>query len=264
MDWLTDVVEDDAEHFTAAAFLTYQLSARGLTLAELGVAPTVIVAFQPYIYQHLVDQCGATESPAWSKLNRFPLASGAYAGQPLSVAQLPVGAPAAVMYLETLAIGGARSVIAVGAAGSLSAAAPIASAILPTSAIREEGTSYHYAPPGLPALPDAALVGALRRACASRSVTAHEGPVWTTDAPFRELTNRVRRHAAAGVLAVDMEASALFIVGARRGLRVASLFVVSDELFHPWAPAFFDADYRAAADTLAECALAAAVADDRP
>lgn len=258
MNWLTDTAEDDAEHFTAEAFLNYQLESRGIPRAALGVQSTVVVAFQPYIYQRLVEQSGAVESLPWGKLNHFPLASGAYQGHPLAVAQLPVGAPAAVMYLETLATGGAHTVIAVGAAGSLSEAAPIGSAILPTSALREEGTSYHYAPPDVPARPHAPLVEALRRACAGQGVAAHEGPVWTTDAPFRELTSRVRRHAAAGVLAVDMEASALFIVGARRGLRVASLFVVSDELFRPWAPAFFDAGYRAAAMTLAKCALIAA------
>lgn len=261
IDWLSDVEEDDEEHFTAQAFLNYQLHVRGLTLADLRVEPRVVVAFQPFIYAHLVRLAGASESEAWKKLvaDRMPLAHGRFAERDLSIALLPVGAPAAVTFLEQLAIGGARSLVAVGAAGSLQEYAPLGAAVLPTSAIREEGTSYHYRPPGVEAVPDAALVTSLRDTCVRRGVIAHEGPAWTTDAPFREMTSKVRRMAAAGVVAVDMEASALYVVGAMRGLRVASLFIVSDELFHPWSPGFFDRSYRESAARLAACALDAVV-----
>ena len=259
MHWLDGAAEDDAEHFTAHAFLNYALGSRGLTFADLAVRSTVVATFQPYLYTHLVMATKAEEAEAWGQLHRFPLAHGAYQGHDISIASMPVGAPPAVMYLEMLAAGGVRTLLAVGAAGSLQEYAPIGAAMLPTSAIREEGTSYHYQPPDTPALPDADAVGALRAACAARSLIAHEGPVWTTDAPFRELTSKVRRLAAGGVLAVDMEASALFIVGAMRGVQLASLFVVSDELFHPWSPAFFDRSFRRLANTVAECALDAAV-----
>jgi purine-nucleoside phosphorylase len=73
------------------------------------------------------------------------------------------------------------------------------------------------------------------------------------------MTSKVRRMAAQGVVAVDMEASAFYIVGAMRGLRVASLFIVSDELFHPWRPGFFDRSFRDSAMQIAECALDAVV-----
>jgi uridine phosphorylase len=258
MDWLSDVPEDDAEHWTAQAFVNYALQSRGLPVDALGVRPAVVVAFQPYVYRALALATEAEEEAAWGTINRLPLAHGHRNGRDLSIAYLPVGAPAAVMYMEALAVGGARTVIAVGAAGSLQEYAPIGAAVLPTSAIREEGTSYHYRPPGVPAEPHPDAVAALRSACTDAGVVAHEGPVWTTDAPFRELTSKVRRMAARGVVAVDMEASAMFIVGAMRGLRVGTLFIVSDELFHPWAPGYQDRGYRAAAKRLAECAVNAA------
>jgi uridine phosphorylase len=83
-----------------------------------------------------------------------------------------------------MVIGGARSIVAVGSAGSLLEHAPLGAAVLPTSAIREEGTSYHYRQPDVEALPDAALVDTLRDACVRHGVIAHEGRVWTTDAPL--------------------------------------------------------------------------------
>jgi len=260
MNWLADVPEDDEEHFTARAFLNYTLGSRGLTMADLAVAPVVLATFQPHVYAHLSRALGAEEHDLWRRLRRLPLAHGAHDGRPLSVVMLPVGAPAAVMYLEEMAIGGAHTVVAVGSAGSLQEHIPLGAAVLPERAIREEGTSYHYRPPEFEAQPDQSVLSALRDACRARGIIPHEGPVWTTDAVFRELTSKVRRMAAAGILAVDMEASALFTVGAVRGVRVASLFFISDELFHPWAPGFFDRRYREASVAVAECALAAAVA----
>ena len=255
MNWLSDDPEDAAEHFTAQAFLHYQLASRGLTLPDLQIRPHVVATFQPFIYAHLVRLCGAEATDRAGLLNQIELARGRQREREVTVIRLPVGAPAAVTFLEVLATAGARNVVAVGAAGSLQERAPVGAAVLPTSAIREEGTSYHYRPPGVAAVPDEAAVAALRVACGERDIIAHEGQVWTTDAPFRELTSKVRRFAAAGVLAVDMEASALYIVGAMRGLRVASLFIISDELFHPWRPAFFDRTYREAAAQIAACAL---------
>jgi uridine phosphorylase len=255
MNWLIDDPEDAEEHFTAQAFLHYQLGSRGLTLPDLHIRPHVIATFQPFIYAHVVRLCGAEETNRSGLLNQIELARGRYAERDVTVIRLPVGAPAAVTFLEVLAAAGASNVIAVGAAGSLQEYAPVGAAVLPTSALREEGTSYHYRPPDEEAVPDADAMEALRSACVARGIIAHEGPVWTTDAPFRELTSKVRRFAAAGVVAVDMEASALYIVGAMRGLRVASLFIISDELFHPWRPAFFDRGYREAAKRIAACAL---------
>lgn len=227
-------------------------------MADIAVHPLVLATFQPHIYAHLLRAVGAEEQDFWARLRRLPLAHGAIDGRPLSVVLLPIGAPAAVIHLEELAAGGARTLIAVGSAGSLQEYAPLGAAVLPTAAIREEGTSYHYAPPQVEARPHPDLVAALRDACRAHGIIPHEGLAWTTDAPFRELTSKVRRMAERGVLAVDMEASALFVVGAARGLRVASLFIISDELFHPWVPGFVDHRYRRATELLATCALSAA------
>ena len=106
MHWLDGAAEDDAEHFTAHAFLNYALGSRGLTFADLAVRSTVVATFQPYLYTHLVMATKAEEAEAWGQLHRFPLAHGAYQGHDISIASMPVGAPPAVMYLEMLAAGG--------------------------------------------------------------------------------------------------------------------------------------------------------------
>lgn len=259
-EWTEGASRRAEVHRSPQAFLSFQLESHGLGHGDVQVAPRVVMTFQSYIYTHLVRLTSASRSEGWHKLlDELPVAHGNYLGTDVTVGQLPIGAPAAVLFLEQFAVCGARSLVAVGAAGSLQRAVPNGSAVLPTHALRQEGTSYHYQPGEVEAAPDGGLLASLREACVRRGVNAREGIVWTTDAPFREVPDEVQRLAGRDVLTVDMEASALFVVGAMRNLRVASLFIVSDELFHPWIPASFDHAYRASAARLAECALDAVV-----
>ena len=141
LDWFAGDAADDSEHFTAQAFFAYQLRERGLSLGELAIAPRTLITFQRFLYAHALHCTGAVESVDWARFNRHPLAGGRWCGEEVAIVLAPVCAPAAIMYLELLAAGGVQSVIAVGAAGSLQAYAPLGAAVLPTSAIREEGTS---------------------------------------------------------------------------------------------------------------------------
>jgi uridine phosphorylase len=247
---------DDEEHITVTASLNYFLTSRGLTLDDLSVNPVVIGTFGPRLYRHLLRLTGAAPAAHWTEPDRAPLAHGTARGRPVSVILLPIGAPWTVALCETLIAVGARAIIATGAAGSLQESAPIGTLVIPTASIREEGTSYHYAPPELEAVPATQLARVLADGCGARGAEPVRGLNWTTDAPYREMRSKVQRFAARGVVSVDMEASAMFVLGLRRGVEVASLFIVSDELFHPWKPAFQEPSY------LERTALAAEIAVD--
>ena len=243
------------EHITAAASQHYFLTSRGLTREQLHCHPVVLAAFQPGVYRALVKRTNAQPAAAWVEEERAPLAHGSVDGASLSVILLPVGAPWTVLLCEQLVEMGARTIIATGAAGSLQERLPIGSLVVPSEALREEGTSYHYVPAGVAARPDLALAAELAAACRASGVEPGEGTVWTTDGVFREMRSKVERFAARQVLAVDMEASAMFVLGAFRHVAVASLFIISDELFHPWRPAFYDQHYRRQQLLAAEIAI---------
>ena len=102
--------------------------------------------------------------------------------------------------------------------------------IVPTFAIRDEGTSYHYQPPSrsIEPTPDAleALLATLNR----HDVPFETGGTWTTDAFYRETRAKVERRVAEGCLAVEMEASALFAIARFRGVPIAQLLTTSDDL----------------------------------
>jgi len=152
-----------------------------------------------------------------------------------------VGAPYAAMVAETLIAWGARRILFVGWCGAVSPLLSPGELVVPTAAVIDEGTSPHYAAGVSAACPSEPLMRKVAEACAAEGVSFRPGTVWTTDAVFRETRDEVSRHQRDGVLAVEMECSALFTVGGFRGVEVAALLVVSDDLSSlTWRPGFKD------------------------
>jgi purine-nucleoside phosphorylase len=145
------------------------------------------------------------------------------------------------MIAETLIACGARTLVFLGWCGAVAAEPAIGDLVLPTSALIDEGTSRNYLPGIDRVAPSDSLTRQVRGLCSAAGPALHEGPVWTTDAVFRETRDKVRDFRHRGVLAVEMETSALFAVGAFRAVDAAALLVVSDDLSTlSWRPGFKD------------------------
>jgi uridine phosphorylase len=261
-DWFTvPEGETDEAHLTPGAFLAYRLQQMGKTAAQNAVHPTVLLAFQTRIADHLVHETHARPAgEGFSTQTVAPFWNGTLGGAPISIQRLPVGAPMAASAFELLIESGARTFIVAGIAGSLTPNVPIGGIVIPTGALREEGTSYHYLPPDVEPVPDAELTEALVVAAEARGITPGVGRVWTTDAIFREMGWKVRRYSAAGILAVEMELSALLAVAQVRGVRLAAVLAISDELFHPWTPGWHIEEFLAGSRAAANIALDVAAA----
>jgi uridine phosphorylase len=154
--------------------------------------------------------------------------TGSCGGTPIALAGPMLGAPQTVLVLEKMIALGATRFIAAGWCGSLRSDVRIADIVLPSGAISEEGTSSHY--PGADCAPSPELFNSLKSAMSSTGRAIHEGIVWTTDAPFRETFAKIKAFRSQGILAVDMETSALFSVSRFRGVDLAVVLVVSDDL----------------------------------
>jgi uridine phosphorylase len=142
-----------------------------------------------------------------------------------------MGAPAAVYVLERMIAGGARHVIMIGLTGSISSSVRAGDLVVPDAARIEEGVSGHYHSGACTSYPGPRALAAVRAAAEAYGKSYHLGPIWTTDAVFRETKNKVTDYGGSGYLSVEMEASALFTVAHCRGIELAALLVVSDELF---------------------------------
>ena len=153
-----------------------------------------------------------------------------------------VGAPMAAICQEKLIALGARRIVLYGWCGSLHPDLRISDLFLPAFGVSEEGTSGHYRVenPGESTL-QAPLATALKQAgCATKS-----GGIWTTDALFRETREKIETYGSQGILAVDMEYTAMQAVAAFRGILFGGVMLVSDELFGgKWRPGYGQKSFR--------------------
>jgi uridine phosphorylase len=121
-----------------------------------------------------------------------------------------VGAPFAVLVAEELFASGCQFLISVTSAGQISPVACPPYFVLIERALRDEGTSYHYVAPSSYSEPHSAVLEMLDGAFLEGPISIVCGTSWTTDAPFRETATEIEHHRSAGVLAVEMEAAALY------------------------------------------------------
>ncbi len=180
--------------------------------------------------------------------------------RPISIFGSPLGSPQAAIMLERLISMGAKKILAFGCCGSLQRRLKIGDWVIPTGALSEEGTSPHYPlPRGAEMKPDERFVRVFTEKCRGENHQVCAGKVWTTDALFRETHEKARRYGKMGLLAVDMEMSALFTVAAFRKVRLGGFMVVSDELTaRRWkmgflSPEFWSASKRAARIAVETC-----------
>ena len=150
-----------------------------------------------------------------------------------------IGAPTTAMLMDELIADGVEAFLSIGFAGCLDDGIDMGEFIVCEKAIRDEGTSHHYVASEKFAHPSESLVAETERLLTDRDESYHVGPSWTTDAIYRETKEEVRHYVEAGVLTVEMEASAVFSVAAHRGVDAAAMFVVSDYLgLSDWEPKF--------------------------
>jgi uridine phosphorylase len=143
------------------------------------------------------------------------------------------------MLLEELVAYGVKRAVFLGYCGAIQDHLSFGDIVLPTRAVREDGTSYHYLPQGTDCRPDRMLLDELHLWLERRDMAPKTGAIWTTDALYRETDRKIERYRGQGVLAVDMEMSALFAVGAVRGVGVLGLLLVSDQFCRSaWRPGF--------------------------
>jgi hypothetical protein len=141
-----------------------------------------------------------------------------------------VGASFAVLVAEELFACGCEYLLSITSAGQIAPLRAPPYFILIDRALRDEGTSYHYLPPARYSEADPKLAEAAHRALAGVDFTVVRGGTWTTDAPFRETTTAIAARQAEGVLAVEMEAAALYAFAVARGRPVICFAHVTNQM----------------------------------
>jgi uridine phosphorylase len=161
------------------------------------------------IVRRLRKEGRATPFEGWpcyhTRLDSFTLAH-----RNIGIVGCAVGAPFAVLVAEELFASGCRLLLSVTSAGQIVPAGPTPYFVIIDRALRDEGTSYHYAGLSDYGEADPTLVTLADKALKADGLRAIVGSTWTTDAPFRETADAIEAAKQRGVLAVEMEAAALY------------------------------------------------------
>jgi uridine phosphorylase len=153
-----------------------------------------------------------------SEAGANPIYSVKHNGVSLLVMHPGVGAPLAAGFMEEAISSGGRQFIACGGCGVLDGGIAVGHPVIITSAVRDEGTSYHYLPPSREVEASPRATAALEAALRNRRVDYRMGKSWTTDGFYRETQARRARRVEEGCLVVEMEAAAFFAVARFRGV----------------------------------------------
>jgi uridine phosphorylase len=178
-------------------------------LAAVDVPATCILDPDGDIVRRLQDAGEAKPFEEWpcyhTRLDTFLLG-----GQTVGIVGCAVGVSFAVLIAEELFASGCRFLVSVTSAGQITPVGQTPYFVIIERALRDEGTSYHYLAPSEYSEADPNLVATAADALRGKALQAVVGSSWTTDAPFRETAEAIAAARSRGVLAVEMEAAALY------------------------------------------------------
>ena len=218
---------EEASVFTPEALLREARRQKGMATGD--VPEICILDPDGDIVEHLTATGSADRHPSWAcyhtHLHAFDRGSVQY-----GVVGSAVGASFAVLVAEQLFASGCRLLISMTSAGQILPVREPPYFIVIDRALRDEGTSYHYLPPDDFSTCDPGLVEVARDALARTSLPFEVGASWTTDAPFRETATAVAKAREAGLLAVEMEAAALYAFATARRQPVLCVAHVTNQM----------------------------------
>lgn len=181
------------------------------------------------VVHYLAERGQAEPVPAWpgyhTDLYRFKRG-----GETFGIIGCAVGASFAVLVAEQLFAAGCEFLISVTSSGQIRPRDDPPYFVLIERALRDEGTSHHYRPPNPYARLDPPLRDRIEETCKGVSRPVYTGATWTTDAPFRETEAAIERARSEGILAVEMEAAALYSFATTRDRPVVCFAHVTNQM----------------------------------
>jgi len=188
--------------------------------------------------------------------------TGTYGGKRVSVQSTGMGCPTATIVSEELIQLGVKRLLRVGTCGGLKPGLALGDIVIAISAVPADSTAMHLVgnEPHCPTASWSIIHGAVHTA-KELGQDMHVGPIVSSDVFYNSDEGQYERWSKRGVLAVEMEASALFTVGALRGVEAGCLLTVSDIVVEGVFTRISDDELRAAVDRMTRIALDVAISD---
>lgn len=188
--------------------------------------PAMLVVGDPQRAEQVAGHL--TDAQELARTREYLTFRGTYGGQPVGVTSHGVGASGAALAFEGLCKGGVERIIRCGTAGGMQPGVVDGDLVIATSAVREDGYTDLVVPPGYPAVASLETSRALMEAAKDRSQPLHVGMVLTSSLffPMDVLGGTLEQWHRAGVIAVEMECSALFVIASQYRREVGAVLAV--------------------------------------
>ncbi|MBX0295151.1 nucleoside phosphorylase [Haloarcula nitratireducens] len=214
-------------------------------LVESGdVNDVALLPGDPGRVDRIAGHCEESETIAENR--EYKVVNATYEGTDLTICSTGIGSPSAAIAVEELAAVGVETFVRVGTTGALQSGIEIGDMVVATGAAKDEGTSERYEDTTVPAVPDYETLSALvdaaeeneeraagtgaKGASGEAASRVHVGAIATDDAFYAETEAYVEDWEAAGLLAVEMEAAAIFTLARRKGLSAGAICTVDGNL----------------------------------
>ncbi|WP_254767111.1 nucleoside phosphorylase [Salinilacihabitans rarus] len=191
------------------------------------VTDLALIPGDPGRVDRIADHCDEAETVARNR--EYKVVDATYGDRDLTICSTGIGCPSAAIAVEELSNVGVETFVRVGTTGALQSDIEIGDMVVATGAAKNEGTSKRYEAVEYPAVPDYEVLSALVDA-ASEDEIVHVGPIVSDDAYYAESDDAVEDWEAAGLLAVEMEAAAVFSLARRKGLGAGAICTVDGNL----------------------------------
>ena len=202
-------------------------------IPRTGLPPRAVVVGDPFRAGLLAERL--TDAVEVAHAREFRTFRGSWQGTEVVVSSHGVGGPGAICLFQELTDAGVRTILRLGTAGAMQAGIADGDLVIAEAAVRDDGVTQQLVPPEYPAVASAEVVLALVAAARERQAPAHRGLVWTRAAFYPGLLPvPMPAYVRAGVLAIEMELSALLVHGSLHGLTTGGVLVIdgvaADEL----------------------------------
>ena len=190
-----------------------------------------VTCFSKKLFDQLVDKFNGIEIALNSNGNgKFPIYKINYEGHELALFMSIVGAPACIVQYEELFAMGLEKMVVFGTCGALDRSIDDLAIIIPNSAVRDEGTSYHYMKSSREVVVNPKYQEEFIKLLNEHDYSYIVGKAWTIDAPYRETRSKVAQRKNEGCICVDMECSAIAALAKFRNKEIFQFFYAADNL----------------------------------
>jgi uridine phosphorylase len=216
-----------SDKYDAPAYLTPETNLERSDVSGIDVPEAVILCYQSDFFEYVTREHTEGEIDVFDGFGRLHSLADT-GGQVGVLGGFGIGAPATAIHVERLIARGAEAFCVVGGCAGLGGNVACYESVVCDRAVRDEGVSHHYLPSETYVRADEALTSELKSALDAAGFEPRVGASWTTDAFFRETVPEIEYYREEGVLAVEMEAAAVFAVAEYRNVDAAALLCPFD------------------------------------